>query len=205
MRLERERRGMPHPSRSTVGLTWGIPLLAACALLIGPQAARAFDGNFKGLVVGVGLGAGSASYYDEFDIPGALDGPRRSNVAFVTNYRLGIGLTDRVALMYDHRACWFGLNRFVIAAGVGSGGLMWYVKPGPRAWYVCGGAGLAAWDQIGSGGTSGMEGFGFYGGAGYEFTKRWCVEASVGSGRPKDGVHSIPTTLFQATAVHLWY
>jgi len=164
-----------------------VAAVAALVMIVSATSAFAFDGTRKGFILGFGLGGGYVSQ----DVIKYYAVPRvetDTGAGFATDFRIGGGFTEQFLLYYENRVSWTFVetvdidmvnpNTFSLF-GVGLLGASYYFQTEAPAWYVLGSVGTAnRWIE-----EQNTNGFGLSGGAGYEFTKHWAVEATVNWGQ----------------------
>ena len=151
-------------------------------------------GRREGFICGIGFGTGMASYTQSFvEYWGqAYEGPRLEargrESAFVTNFRIGHGLTDRVLVYYMNRVTWLPLRNLyrdtVIANGTAGLGITIYPHYKTN-FYIQGSVGLATlatWFPPLELEKARPTGITVSGGIGYEFFRHCSVDLTVSFG-----------------------
>lgn len=176
-----------------------IPLFLALSLLLPllVSSASAFDGRRAGFVIGGGFGPGIQFAKQEVRGPG-LDGESdwENDIALVTDFLIGGGVTDQVLIYYSSRVSWFkpGTADLTLANGVGSIAANIYVRPQAPSPYFTAGLGFAALDAPFEEGVDGSYGLGLRVGAGLEFTTHWSLELGLTYGTPSEDVKDLEFT-----------
>ena len=165
----------------------------ATVLLIGAQAANAFDGNRKGFMFGFGVGPSVTSFTQTVTGTTMFDGTsdRENKFGLGTSFRIGGGLSDQFMLYYANNLACFGIENVLgdnvtIANGVGLVGVSYYFEPTTPSMYLLGVIGVSTWDAIFEEDSNASVGFGIGGGLGWEFSPHWSLEALVEWGNPED-------------------
>ena len=196
-----------------------LTLAWACMLSV-VDSTHAFDGNRKGFMLGGGLGFAGTSFTQELQAPGLrFESDRENHGAIASDFKLGFGVSDRVAVYYFNRVSWFAIAtgvkfnpRSIIASGTTGAGVSLYQRSLPPSWYVHGGLGLSTWDapfdRTGNDAAA-WKGFGGLVGVGFEYTPHWSIEASVAYGSPDESFGAIDiqskSTSFLVTVSGLAY
>jgi opacity protein-like surface antigen len=191
--------------------------LAVTAVLVVAFAvgANAFDGQKKGFILGGGLGFGMTSFTQSFEGGGiSITSDRENKGAFGTDFRIGWGVNERTAVYYTGKISWFGIDNgygesVTIADGIHGLGVTHSFRAWVPTWFVTGGLALATWSAPFETNSGTWNGFGFYVGTGYEFSKHYGVEFDVVYGNPGDSEGgfeaSTNSTSFKATFNALAY
>ena len=191
-------------------------VLVLALLLVFAAPAGAFDGKRKGFVLGVGLGPGLSSYTQELSVSGlgSAASSRETKVGVSTDFRIGFGPTEQVLVVYDNKVTWIPFdnaigNHVTIADGISSLSVSYYLAQSAPSGFLTGGLGAAGWSAPFESNSSGSIGLGMFVGGGYEFTKLWNLEGSLGYGSPSDtqqGVKLTTNTItFRVTINALWH
>ena len=158
--------------------------------------ARAFSkrADREGFIWGIGIGTGMASYTQSLvEYWGdAYEGPRLeargTESAFITNFRIGHGLTDQILFYYTSRIAWIPLRNFyrdtVIANGTAGLGLTIYPYYKSNI-YIKGSVGLstlATWFPPIELERARPTGIAVSVGIGYEFLPHSCLDLIVSFG-----------------------
>ena len=159
---------------------------------------HAFDGKRKGFILGFGFGPSVTSFtqtltgkvmnpetmnYESFDITS----DRTNHVSLATDFRIGMGLSEKLLLYYAERSTWFSIpvldGTSIIANSVGGFGASYYLSETCPSIYIHGIVGFSTWAPLKSLGDS-WAGFGVGAGVGYEFSSNWSFEGSINYGNP---------------------
>jgi len=191
-------------------------VLIPALLLFSAVPAGAFDGKRKGFVLGVGLGPGVSSYTQELSVSGlgSATSNRETKVGVSTDFRIGFGPTEQVLVVYDNKVNWIPFdnalgNHVTIADGISSLAVSYYLAQSAPCGFLTGGLGAAGWSTPFESNSSSSVGFGMFVGGGYEFTKLWNLEGSLGFGSPSDTEQGLKlttlTTTFRVTISAIWH
>lgn len=209
-------------ARWAAGVLCLVVSLAAMAGFAKPSLA--FNGQRRGFVLGLGLGPAfryMSSAYSTSESPVYFDSSislvrasRRSSgygPALATDFRIGLGFTNRILIYYDNRVSWSGTGNGLAGDGLSSAAIAYYFKDAHPSVYLTGGVGSAGWARLYYDGRSsrGYTGLGFFGGAGYEMSKRFNLEGSISYAVPsyEYGSTRVTSTIvgFRAHMIVLWY
>lgn len=155
-------------------------LITVVSLLLSADA-LAFDGNRKGLLLGVGLGlhGGSAEDYESgFATSSGGSG------GLATSLKVGIGLTNHFSLYYVRNASWFRLqfgfnDPFIYLAGISGIGASLYFNNAARSPYILAAVGRGDYGAPFETSPIMRETTSYMVGVGYEFSKRQMLEATA--------------------------
>ena len=142
----------------------------------------AFDDERKGFITGVGLGVGYLSNTTSLGSLSETDG----RIVFPINFKIGYAPSNTLEIFYSMKMAWWGQSGETYLLGlIGAGVTLYLDNSSETGWFVSGGIGFASLGELSvvpsvRGGSSSREtGFGFFGGAGYEFSKHWTVEVDL--------------------------
>jgi hypothetical protein len=191
-------------------------LLVLAVLVVSAVPAGAFDGKRKGFVLGVGVGPGLSSYTQELSSSGSgsITSDRETKVGFSTDFRIGFGATERFLIVYDNKVNWIPFDNVLgehvtVTDGISSLAVSYYLSESAPGGFLTGGLGGAGWSTPFEESSSGLAGFGVFVGGGYEFTKLWNLEGSLGFGSASDSDQGLKlttnTTTFRVTINALWH
>jgi len=176
-------------------------MLAGLFLLILSANAQAFDGQRKGFILGGGLGLGMTSYTLEF---GTLTSDRFNKISFMTDFKIGYAPTDQVEIYYSSKGSWWSESGTTFLHSYGTAALSYYLLPQSPTFYLTGGIGFSSLAAPFENNTTTETGFGFFGGAGYEFIRHFAIEANLMYGQPGSSGDTfkglVPRVIFVATA-----
>jgi hypothetical protein len=174
-----------------LGLTLVIVMLTGIS-------AQAFNGQRKGFILGGGLGFGMTSYTQTLKQGSiSITSERENKGAFNTNFQIGYAPSDQVAIYYVSKVAWFSMtnaydDEVTIASGAGGLGLSYYQKPVAPSLIFTGGIAVSSWAlPFEDDAPDPWQGFGIYGGIGYEFARHVSAELDLVYGKPdtkEDGV-----------------
>lgn len=156
---------------------------------------HAFDGKRKGFVFGFGFGPSVTSYTQTMKSETeSVTSDRDNHVSLATDFRIGMGLSEKLLLYFGERSTWFSIpvdnGTSIIANSIGGLGASYYLSETHPSIYIHGLVGFSTWAPLKSLGDS-WAGFGVGAGAGYEFSSHWSFEGSVNYGNPgkeEDGI-----------------
>lgn len=160
-------------------------LLIFSLLSVLPCNLSAFDSKRKGFVLGFGAGPGFTSYSSDY-YPYS-----KSTLGMVTDFKIGLGVSDRLLILYSNKVVWFSFQDPVWGSsqttltGITSVGLSYFFKPTAPCFFISGGIGGSFWTPFQTTYFSGSWiGSGFYCGVGYESSPHFYIEISgiLGSG-----------------------
>jgi hypothetical protein len=144
------------------------------------SAVFAFNGERGGFILGFGAGPSMTSYSYNHDY---YDSDRRNEFGLGTDFKIGGGFNNQFLLYYVNRVAWFKPGDATIAHTVGLLGASYYLKTEAPAWYFVAAVGVSAWDKpFETYSSQSDSGLGLTGGAGYEFSRHWSIEATLNWG-----------------------
>lgn len=135
----------------------------------------AFDGQRKGFILGVGIGGGFLSNKASFSGFSNTE----SQGVIVGNFKIGYAPSNSLEIYYMSKTSWWGESDVTLLLGVSAIGASKYLGTSETGFFVSGGIGLSIFDAPFEEGVDSSTGFGLFGGAGYEFSKHWSVEANI--------------------------
>jgi len=182
-------------------LKWAVTVTV---IILTAVPAMAFDSQRKGFILGGGLGLAGTSFKQKLSGGGeSTESETETKPGLLTDFRIGFGPSDQLLLYYFNHVTWFSIENVLsqdvtIANGVGGIGISYYFTPkktdGGRehlefspftpAWFISGGLGLSSWATPFEEGSETWSGFGLWFGGGYEFSRHWSVELTIGHGNP---------------------
>lgn len=198
-------------------------IVATMAALVLATAAHAWDGQRKGFILGIGAGAGLASFktqesYTGFGEPLTAEGERQNKFALMTDFKIGYAPSNNLSLYWSSKVAWFSKkNEFdfggqhyeesaTVTNGIGGLGASYYFKPQGPSPYVTGTFGFASWGTPFEQGSESYTSTGLALGGGYEFSKHWSLEGNLSFGNPGDGAgYSINAKAVRLTVNWLGY
>ncbi len=190
-------------------LKFSILIICAVVLLLSQQV-LALDGDRKGFILGLGIGAQGTGYSSS-----ASDGRLKDSFAYRANHdaeftaglstdiKIGLGITSDFEIHYFNKAMWNTLknseNDYLLNLhGVSGFGGTFFIPFGmsntwPSAPFLSVGYGNAFWTVPQKDLFSPFEGNGYYIGIGYEFAQHVRLELDFlsGSAREKFGAESV--------------
>ncbi|OGC90688.1 MAG: hypothetical protein A2142_01330 [candidate division Zixibacteria bacterium RBG_16_48_11] len=189
-------------------------LIAVCLLLDVTLDAEAYDGSRKGFILGGALGTGVTSYTEEYTVQRTsetgepydvtIKTDRKNEISLMTDFKIGYAPTEQMELYYCSKLSWFGKDFATFVNGLNSAGLSYYFRPKTPSLYLSGGLGLAVLADPFDNDPDTWTGFGFFAGAGYEFTSHLAVEFDLMYSQPEEGGDVfkgiVPRVVFVATA-----
>jgi hypothetical protein len=149
----------------------------------------------KGFVFGLGLGGGFTAYqvqaprYDGYWYVGE-EIKNQSSAGLATDFKIGIGLSEHVVLLYTNKVLWFDFKEprwdehMFCDFGATMLGLDYFFRTTAPSLYLLAGIGASVWTPL----TAEYDserwlGLGLCAGLGYEFSRHWTIEASLVYGR----------------------
>ena len=154
----------------------------ACILLFAFSNLYAFDGVRKGFILGGGIGAGYLSNTNSFNSFSVTD----SRVVFLTNFKIGYVPSNSLELYYTSKVSWWSQSKditgssTIFTTGLSAIAATLYIDNTIKTgWFVSGGFGLSILDEPFESYSASSNGFGFFGGGGYEFSGHWSVELDL--------------------------
>ena len=174
-------------------------LFASIFLLCSFGNAHAFDGERKGFILGGGIGLGMTSFTQSLGGFGErISGDRETKPSFVTDFKIGGGVSEQVLLYWTSRVSWFSLENILadtvtIASGTAGVGVTYFPNPESN-FYLLGGLGLATWGTPFESGTSPSIGLALLGGIGFELSPHWTLDITLSIGNSSDTVSGIELT-----------
>lgn len=168
-------------------------------LILVSSTAVPFDGSRKGFILGGSVGGGFDSFTQTLEFGGEeLTFDRETKGAFLSDFMIGLGISEQVLLYYSNRLAWFGLTnaldqRVTISNGVSGIGISYYLNSEGNT-FVTSSVGLSLWDTPFESDSSTWTGFGLSGGIGYEFSPHWSVLALLLLGNPSDSELGVTAT-----------
>ena len=152
----------------------------------------AFDGSRTGFMLGGAVGVGGTSVgrqrYSFRGFPDTgltVSSYREGFLGPTTIFRIGAGVSERVALYWTQTNNWFRLpsgccSSNTIANGIGGLGLTFYTSAKAPSLFFIGAIGIATWARPFDPDRDTLSGLGVLGGVGYEFSRHWSVELALG-------------------------
>jgi len=175
-----------------------VVILTVVLVMLMAISAMAFNGQRKGFILGGGLGFGVTSYTQTVKWNGLSEtGDRENKGAFNTNFQIGYAPSDQVAIYYVSKVAWFSMtnaydDEVTIASGAGGLGFSYYQKPVAPSMIFTGGIAVSSWSlPFEDDAPDPWQGFGIFGGVGYEFARHVSAELDLVYGKPdtkEDGV-----------------
>lgn len=147
-------------------------LLLCVTFLFFSQSASAFDGNRKGFLLGIGLGA-----------HGSEIGPD-SQGGLASSFKIGVGITNKLAIYYANHVAYFNADGFLYGSSLTGIGVSYYFSANRPSFFLTGTIGLAGFDDFDtdeddfSTGNSG-DGEGIAFGFGFELARLLTFESMV--------------------------
>ncbi len=162
-------------------------LLIAVAL---SNSAMAFDGKHKGFIIGAAIGPSLTMFSQTASGGESVGSGWKLKPSFATDIKIGSFRNEQMQFFYNFNINLFSMtNAFQEKVTIASGGqylgVAYYLKPMIPTYYVIGGIGLSYWaapfaNEV----PPTWQGFGLFGGAGYEFKKHYLLEADLSYGHP---------------------
>jgi hypothetical protein len=149
----------------------------------------AFDGERKGLVIGVGVGPGLISVEDD------------KNIGFMADVEIGYALNNQFQIQLVNKTAWYSAYwvvdyswmyqwvkkaKYTTVQGLSGLGATYFFQPEAPSLYLIGGIGMAYTWAPGVDAES-YTGIGLCFGGGYEFARYWRAESNVTWGKPTGG------------------
>ena len=133
----------------------------------------AFDGQRKGFILGGGIGAGFLSNETNFS-------STQSEGVFATNFKIGYAPSNTLEVYYVSKGSWWDGTAFTTLLGISAIGITKYLdNTSETGLFITGAIGLSALDAPFEENIEASTGFGLIGGAGYEFSSHWNIEADL--------------------------
>lgn len=153
-----------------------------CILLLAFSNLYAFDGVRKGFILGGGIGAGYLSNTTSFNSLSVTN----SRVVFLTNFKIGYAPGNSLEIYYISKVSWWGQSNdingssTIFTSGLSAIAATVYIDGTvPTGWFISGGLGLSILDEPFENNSESSNGFGLFGGGGYEFSSHWSVELDL--------------------------
>lgn len=145
-------------------------------LLLAFSNLYAFDGERKGFILGGGIGAGYLSTSVSFNSFSDTD----NRAVFLTNFKIGYAPSNTLEIFYISKVSWWGESDITFILGLSAIAATVYIdNTTETGWFVSGGVGLSALSAPFETDLESSNGFGFFGGGGYEFSSHWSVELDL--------------------------
>jgi len=171
-------------------------VLAGILLFASAVQVRAFDGQRKGFILGGGLGLGMSTYSAE-------GSPRFTEFALMTDFKIGYAPSEQVEVFYSSKVSWFEESGTIFSHGLGSVAVNYFLNP-EQPFYLSGGVGFSNLSDPFESNSETWWGVGFFGGAGYEFSRHYAVQFDLMVGFPQESGFTFnfitPRVLVIATA-----
>ncbi|MDD8025410.1 MAG: outer membrane beta-barrel protein [Acidobacteriota bacterium] len=145
----------------------------------------------KGFVFGFGLGGGYSAYqvqvpkYSGWWYTGE-EIENRGNAGVATDFKIGIGLSEHIVLLYTNKVLWFNFkdprndDYSLTDTGASMFGIDYFFKTAAPSLYLLAGIGAGAWSSLmAESDSQSWIGLGICAGLGYEFSRHWTIEASL--------------------------
>ena len=165
-------------------------LVVFVVILCATTAAREFDGERQGPIVGAGIGAGLASYTQEVSYGSFSETSDRENeLAIMSDVKIGYAPNDVTQIYLMTKFSWFGMENALgddvtIEQGICGLGVTYFFQPTAPSAFVSGGIGVSTWTVPFEVYADAWYGVGVSAGAGYEFAPHWYIEGNVCWGNP---------------------
>ncbi len=148
----------------------------ACILLLAFSNLYAFDGERKGFILGGGIGAGFLSSTESFNSFSNTN----SRTVFLTNGKIGYAPSNTLEIYSTGKASWWGesgkISRLLLSAIAIT---VYFDNTTETGWFISGGLGLSTLDTPFETNSESSNGFGLFGGGGYEFSSHWNLEVDL--------------------------
>lgn len=163
-----------------------LALFLALALIATAFQAQAFDGDRKGFMLNLGVGAGSAKMTGSAgDFDASLD-----ETGFGGDFKIGGGINPQTMIYYTNRTLFYSTEMTYydpiletnhtassdLINGMSAVGVSYFLEPQAPSFFFSGALGIGVLTD--SEGDDSESGFGFTVGAGYEFAKNWIIEGT---------------------------
>jgi hypothetical protein len=168
-------------------------LICACVfgvVLTAATTVDAFNNNRKGFILGGGAGLAGTRIQQSLSGGGeSFEGEAETKGSLLTDFKIGLGTSEQFLLYYCSHVTWFSIeNVFLedvtIANGIGGIGVTYFTQPFAPSPFIHGGVGIASWATPFESNSDTWTGFGMWIGGGYEFSRHWVVEFTLGHGVP---------------------
>jgi hypothetical protein len=134
-----------------------------------------FDGQRKGFVLGGGLG-GVYLFWPGY-------GGDRQNLAFTSNFKVGYAPSNSFEVYFINPLSFYMDDQEPYLIGASCIGVTKYLKPEGKGVFLCGGIGVTSSWLLEAGSPSYLDhpfnGFGAFGGIGYDIGKHWYIQADL--------------------------
>jgi len=154
----------------------------ALVLLFAFANLYAFDGERKGFILGGGIGAGFLSNTTSFNSNSDTD----SRAVFLTNFKIGYAPSNTLEIYYISKVSWWGQTNAITGSsttftlGLSAIAATMYIdNTTETGWFISGGLALSALAAPFETDLESSNGFGLFGGGGYEFSSHWSVELDL--------------------------
>jgi hypothetical protein len=190
-RKERTSGGGGGPARRSVMTRRGIAIAVVGLVYLSAASALSAGPSRKGFVFGFGLGGGYTAYTVQYPIYNGWlylgEGTKSQGSGGVaTDFKIGIGLSDHVVLLYTNKVLWFSFeeprnnDQLFNQFGATMLGIDYFFRSSAPSPYLLLGVGASVWTPF----TAEYESERWLGpalcvGAGFEFSRHWTIELSV--------------------------
>lgn len=149
--------------------------------LLASTNAFAFDGERKGFILGIGGGGGSLSNKGTLSGGGFSASGTVTEFAILTDFKIGYAPSNTLEIYYISKTAWWSDSTVdaTLLLGLSGVGVSKYLGTSGTGLFVSGGVGVTQLAAPFEQNVDSSTGFGFFGGAGYEFSKHWSVEAGI--------------------------
>ncbi len=149
-----------------------ISLSLVLILVSAVEPAQAFDGDRKGFMLNLGIGAGKAEVFvTGGDISSSMD-----EIGFGGDLKIGGGVNSQTVIYYTSRTLFYSVNDYSAVNGMSALGVSYFLEPQAPSVFFSGGLGLGALIDID--GQDSESGIGYTLGVGFEFVPNWTLEAT---------------------------
>ncbi len=140
-----------------------------------PQSRRKTRKDRKGFIIGGGIGVGGLSMTAS---AGGLSATETRGV-FQTDFKIGYAPSNTLEIYYISKVAWWGESDVTLIQGLSSIGLSNYLnRQTETGVFLTGGVGISTFDAPFED-VAASNGFGLFGGVGYEFAPHWTVQGDL--------------------------
>ncbi|UCD85975.1 MAG: hypothetical protein JSU92_07220 [Deltaproteobacteria bacterium] len=170
-------------------------VLICCIVLSIATEVSAWDGQRRGFILGFGLGPGLTSLTIE---SGGETSDRENRSGLQTDFKIGGAPSNQLQIYYTNKVSWYKEDEVLygedvtFTCGLSAVGVSYYLLPESPSAFFSGCIGISSWDAPFEEDLDiNWTGFGFFVGAGFEFSRYWNAEFDFVWGEPSEGGVSI--------------
>jgi opacity protein-like surface antigen len=153
-------------------------VLVVCLCIYGLTVSTvfAFDGKRKGFILGGGLGFG----YLSTNVSVQSESDSEGQGVFLTEFKIGYAPSNTLEIYYISKGSWWGAGDITFVMTISAIGVSKYLDSKEETGvFLTGGLGLAASDAPFEKDIDSSNGWGLFGGIGYEFANHWTIQADI--------------------------